>query len=236
MTGSLTVGGLQFELRLSERRKTIGLTVDRAGELVAHAPADVSAEDLKRWIASKLLWVHRKLAMKREAAPHTRTPEYVTGEGFCYLGKRYRLKVVATQDAPLHFDGTQFMLRRDARTPERHFCHWYIETGSQWVRRRVNLLSARTSTQPLRIDVRDLGFRWGSCGRDGVIYFNWKLLQLPVRLIDYIIAHELVHLQERHHGPEFWSALGRAIPDWQTRKETLRTQAKEYLVYGMPTM
>ena len=61
--------------------------------------------------------------------------------------------------------------------------------------------------------MRDLGFRWASSGKNGVLFFNWKVLQLPVRLVDYIIMHELIHLAEGHHGPEFWKALGRAMPD-----------------------
>jgi len=56
---------------------------------------------------------------------------------------------------------------------------------------------------------------------------------LPVRLLDYIIMHELVHLVEGHHGPEFWQALGRAMPDWQKRKDALAGKAKDYLVFGL---
>lgn len=165
MTETLQLGGLGFEVRRSGRRKTLCLTVDRAGELVAHVPSEASVEELTHWINKRLLWVHRKLALKEEAAPKMRAPEYVSGEAFCY--------------------------------------------------------------------VRDLGYRWGSCGKSGVVFFNWKILQLPVPLVDYIIMHELVHLVEGHHGPAFWQALGRAMPDWQKRKDALADKAKEYLVFGM---
>ena len=101
------------------------------------------------------------------------------------------------------------------------------------MRQRVASLSQNTGNQPRRIEVRDLGFRWGSCGRNGVIYFNWKVLQLPVRLVDYVILHELVHLREGHHGPGFWRALGIALPDWPKRKNALAEQAKDYLVFGL---
>jgi predicted metal-dependent hydrolase len=101
------------------------------------------------------------------------------------------------------------------------------------IRRRVDRLSQYTSSTPKRIEVRDLGFRWGSCGKNGVLRFNWKVLQLPVRLVDYILMHELVHLREGHHGPAFWKALGRAMPDWQTRKDALAGKAKDYLVFGL---
>ncbi|MEK7677489.1 MAG: SprT family zinc-dependent metalloprotease [Verrucomicrobiota bacterium] len=233
MTETLQVGGLRFEVRRSERRKTLGLTVDRAGELVAHAPAATSADELSRWISKKLLWAHRKLALKQEAAPRMRGPEYVTGEAFCYLGRRYRLKIVELQKQPLQFDGSRFTLRRDAQPAEPHFRQWYLQVGTPWLRRRADTLSLRTETKPARVQVRDLGFRWGSCGKNGVLFFNWKVLQLPVQLVDYIMAHELVHLGERHHSPAFWEALARAMPDWQKRKDALASQAKDYLVFGL---
>ena len=79
----------------------------------------------------------------------------------------------------------------------------------------------------------DLGFRWGSCGKNGVLRFNWRLLQLPVRLIDYVIVHELVHIQEPHHSPEFWQAIDRALPAWRTLKQALCGDATRFLVFGM---
>jgi predicted metal-dependent hydrolase len=121
MTETLEISGLLFEVRRSDRRKTLGLTVDRGGELIAHTPLATSAEELARWITSKLLWVHRKLALKEEAAPRMHAPEYVSGEAFCYLGRPFSLKVVPKQGLPLHFDGTRFTLRRDARPAEHHF-------------------------------------------------------------------------------------------------------------------
>ena len=208
-------------------------TPSRAGELVTHVPSATSAEELSRWINKKLLWVHRKLALKEEAAPKVRAPEYVSGEALCYLGRRFRLKVVPSQKLPLQFDGTRFLLRLDARPAEAHFRRWYLETGTDWLRQRVERLSQRTTYKPEKVEVRDLGFRWGSCGKGGVVYFNWKVLQLPVRLVDYVIMHELVHLVEGHHGPEFWQALGRAMPDWQKRKDALADEAKDYLVFGL---
>jgi len=63
-------------------------------------------------------------------------------------------------------------------------------------------LSPKVGVAAARVNIRDIGYRWGSGGRNGVIYFNWKLLQLPLRVADYVIAHELVNLLQRHHGVE----------------------------------
>lgn len=228
MSGTLAVGGLTFEVRRSSRRRTLNLTVDRGGELVIHGPAESSDKELTAWVSSKLLWVHRKLALKAADVPRVRTPEFVTGESFKYLGRACRLSVLAQQEKSLCFDGRRFFLRRDAiPTAMSHFRAWYIATGRAWITNRVALLAKSVGAVPTRIGVLELGFRWGSCGRNGVVYFNWKLLQLPVRLADYVIAHELCHIKEPRHGPEFWRALERALPDWKDRQAILKVSAAE---------
>ena len=228
MTENLEVGNLIFEVRRSPRRKTLGLTVDRGAELVIRAPQAARNEELARWAQSKLLWVHRKLALKEQSAPKVRDPEFVTGEGFSYLGRSYRLTITAGQKEPLRFDGRRFILRTTARrSAADHFRRWYIWVGRQWIERRLELLAPRIGAAPSRIEVGDLGYRWGSCGKHRVVFFNWRLLQLPVRLADYVIAHELSHLIEPYHGSAFWRVLDRSMPDWKERKEELRTRAQE---------
>ena len=138
----------------------------------------------------------------RDILPRVREPEFVSGESFSYLGRSYRLKLVRGAVESLRFDGKNFLLRATARSQARdHFRRWYVQTGRVWLRDRVNLLSRKLGISAARVDVRDLGYRWGSCGKNSVVYFNWKLLQLPARVTDYVIAHELAHLLEPHHGP-----------------------------------
>lgn len=237
MSEMLEVGGLIFEVRRSLRRKTLGLIVDRGGELRIHAPENTTEHELTQWTRSKLLWVHRTLARKEALAPKMRAPEFVSGENFSYLGQNYRLKLVRDAAESLHFDGNYFWLAEDARgEAEAHFRRWYIRTGRGWLRERTTALTHKTGTGASRIEVRDLGFRWGSCGKHGVVLFNWRLLQLPVRLIDYVIIHELVHIQEPHHSPAFWQAIDRALPAWRTLKDTLHNDGARFLVFGMDSL
>ena len=69
-------------------------------------------------------------------------------------------------------------------------------------------------------------------GRTG-LYFNWRLLQLPVRLIDYVIVHELAHLLEHNHTLEFWRVLDRVLPDWRERKSMLETGWQAFAAFGI---
>jgi predicted metal-dependent hydrolase len=225
---TLELSNLVFEVRRSPRRATLGLTVDRGGELVIPAPESSNRDELACWTRSKLLWVHRKLLDKSDILQRVREPEFVSGESFSYLGRSYRLKVVRGAVESLRFDGKNFLLSATARSKGTdHFRRWYVQTGRVWLRERVNLLSRKLGVIATRVDVRDLGYRWGSCGKNSVVYFNWKLLQLPVRITDYVIAHELAHLLEPHHGPDLWRILDRSLPDWRDRSEELKVKARD---------
>ncbi|MDQ1336225.1 MAG: Metal-dependent hydrolase [Thermodesulfobacteriota bacterium] len=230
MTEVLVIGKLEFEVRRSPRRKTLGLTVDRAGELIVHSPETVNSDELHKWVEKKLLWVHQKLLRKEEQNRGSHDLEMVSGETIPYLGQNYRLRIVKDQPAPLYFDGDWFMLREsDRKDAVKHFQHWYRDVGTEWLNERVQFWEPRVGISALKIVVSDLGFRWGSCGQNGVLHFNWKLFQLPVFLVDYVVAHELVHLHENNHTPEFWRILDRVLPDWRKRKENLSHKRPEMI-------
>jgi predicted metal-dependent hydrolase len=75
---------------------------------------------------------------------------------------------------------------------------------------------------PRDVLVRDPQRRWGSCDSSGALRFSWRIVQAPSRLIDYVVVHELVHLRHRTHTPQFWSEVGRSIPDYEALRERLR--------------
>ena len=151
-------------------------------------------------------------------------PHVVHGEGFLYLGRSYRLKMVALDDgqAPLRLHQGWFLLDRDQQARAReHFIRWYIEHAEPWLGRRVELFKDRVGVRPRDVHVRDLGARWGSCNRQGDLNFHWRSILLPPRVVEYLVVHELVHLHEPHHTPDFWRRLERAMPDFPARKRWL---------------
>jgi len=72
-----------------------------------------------------------------------------------------------------------------------------------------------------KLTVRHQERRWGSCS-PGVVRFNWRIIQAPIRLVEYVVAHEVVHLLHDDHGRSFWSKLGQVLPDYEMRREALR--------------
>lgn len=218
------VDELDFELRTSERRKTLGITVDRGGELVLAAPKGVADELLRDFVREKRFWIYKKLAEKEQLQRTVSKKEYVDGEGFLYLGRSYRLKLVDNQEAPLKLIEGRFRLRRDLAADGRaQFIRWYSERGSEWLARKVAEHAPRLGVTPAGAKINDLGYRWGSCGKGNWLYFHWKTMLLPRPIAEYVVIHELVHVNHPHHTPEFWQQLERTLPDYALRKQWLAT-------------
>ena len=228
---SLRLGDLQFEVRRSDRRRTLGLTVERDGSLVLSAPPNVADARLERFAKQKRFWVYQKLAAKEALPAPLPTRQYVTGEGFHYLGRSHRLQLVPAQDVPVKLEGGRFKMRRAEAAQGRstRVC-WYADHAQPWLTVRVARYANRARVEPSAVVVQDLGFRWGSCGKGGRLYFHWQSILLPPRIIEYIVVHELVHLREPHHTPDFWRAVERAMPDWEHRRGWLAQHGREFMM------
>jgi predicted metal-dependent hydrolase len=98
---------------------------------------------------------------------------------------------------------------------------WYREHAWARLSERTAWWARRAGLSEPRVVVREQERRWGSCGA-GVVRFNWRIIQAPMRLVDYVVAHELIHLMHDDHGKEFWAALGRLLPEYEARREQLR--------------
>lgn len=218
----LVVDELTFEVRRSARRKTVEITVDRGGDLIITSPSDVAEEALVDFVREKRFWLYTKLAEKELLQQPVGYKEFVTGEGFPYLGRSYRLLLVDEQDVPLKLEAGRFkLLRALADNGREHFIRWYTAHAAPWLRRRMDEWASRMGAAPSGLDVRDLGFRWGSCGQGGRVNFHWATIMLPPSVIDYVVVHELTHLFEPNHTPEFWRRLERTLPDFEQRKQWL---------------
>ena len=215
----LVVDDLRFAVRRSARRRTMQITVERNGDLLLSAPPAVQEARLRAFVLRKRFWIYTKLAEKGRLHRHAPRKEFVGGEGFLYLGRSYRLRLVEEQDVPLKLVGGRFVLRRDGvLAGRRHFIDWYNERARAWLATRVAQYQSRMGVAPASVTVQDLGYRWGSCGKGDRLYFHWKTVLLPARIAEYVVVHELVHLHESHHTPAFWRRVERALPDYQQRK------------------
>ncbi len=230
---TVTVGDdLTFEVRRSGRRSTIGITVDRDGSLVLALPKTCPLEEGRAFAEEKQFWIYTKLARRKLLRRPTRSKRYAEGEGHYYLGRSYRLRLVddmAQDVSPLCLYQGRWRLRADKQNQAgEHFQAWYIRHGQSYLEKRVERYANRLEVEPAGVTVRPLGYRWGSCSPDGMLNFHWRTVLLPVRLIDYVVVHEMAHLHEPNHDDAFWNRVERAMPDYEGRKQELDEESGGY--------
>ena len=222
------VDDLLFRIRHSARRRTVQITVERDGTLELVVPPGTGESELLAFVREKQFWIYTKLAEKDRLQRQVPRKEFVEGEGFLYLGRSYRLKLVEDQHAPLGLIAGRFCLRHDVLpVAGGHFVRWYTQHAKTWLASRVDEYQSRMEVRPSGVKVQDLGYRWGSCGKGGWLYFHWKTILLPVRIAEYVVVHEMAHLHEPNHTPAFWLRVERAMPDYIQRRTWLAEHGVE---------
>ena len=207
------------------------ITVERTGELILSAPPGVGIAQLRDFVREKRFWIYTKLAEKERLQRTVARKEFVGGEGFLYLGRSYRL-TLDDSVTEVRLDRGRFVVpasfagsSSEGRDAMRR---WYIAAGQAWLQRRIAPWVSRAGAGDVVIDVRDLGYRWGSArpSEAARINIHWATLQLPPSLIDYVLVHELAHLTEANHTPEYWAIVGRLMPAYESHKQTLASIGK----------
>jgi predicted metal-dependent hydrolase len=213
---------------IRSRRATADLIIERDGSVVVRAPRWVDDEQVAGLVAARLYWIYQSLAEWRDMNATRVLREYRNGEGFLYLGRAYRLLLVAGQPEPLVLRNGRFSLRRelvergDLEATRTLFRDYYVARGRERLRRRVDYFAPKVDVSPASVDVRELGNRWASCSTRADLAFHWKCMMAPPTIIDYIVVHELCHLRHRDHTAAFWNEVDKVLPQYRERKEWLR--------------
>ena len=91
---------------------------------------------------------------------------------------------------------------------------------------RLRELAAQHDLRPGRVSIRNQRSRWGSCARDGNIALNFRLVQMPPAIRDYVLLHELMHLRQQNHSRRFWRLVEQVCPGFRDAERWLRVQGK----------
>lgn len=224
---------MSIAVRRSARRKSVGITVDRDGSVSVAAPLICAFDKIDEYVKSRSLWIYKKLAQRDKLVKRdVIQKEFVDGASFYFLGIAYRLSVTALEsnlrEPPLRLVGDRFVIRQSvlALAPTL-FRRWYVQNGFPIVERLATQLASRIAA-PREIEIRDIGYRWGSCTSDGKILISWRAIQLPLEILEYVVAHEMVHLLHRNHDSEFWAHLEKVLSDFEKRKGWLAENGEQF--------
>ena len=233
MSELLSISNVEVHVRRSDRRHTIGLTVEGDGSVVAAVPLSIPLEEVERQLRGRELWLHSALTRRTSLTAPVVAKEYVSGEGFHYLGRAYRLRVMrgATGDPipELRLFQGKFHLRGDCAHRGREcFIRWYSAQAESWLAEKMPRLQRRVGVEVRRVAVMDLGYRWASCSETGRLNFHWRTILLPPDLVEYLALHELCHILEHNHTPRFWALVRRADRDFERKERWLKENGSRF--------
>ena len=219
-----TYRDIRYTLKRSDR-KTASIYVERDGQITLIAPEGLTKPQIEKVIEGKRRWIYKNLAEWQDLNATRTERKFVNGEGFLYLGRSYRLKLVAKQGEPLVLKDGYFCLRTALRTSDKAitaFRDFYRDKGFIRINERVSYFQVRMGVEPKSVKILDLQNRWASWTPGGNINFHWKCMMAPMTILDYIVVHELAHLLFPNHSAQFWNEVDKMMPDFQERKEWLR--------------
>jgi len=203
-------------------RKTISIIVERDRSVIVRAPLNTSPELIDNEVNKRKFLLFQKINHPQKYDLPLDRKEFVSGEAMLYFGKDYKLEVVDNLFDGVLFDG-KFTISRDNQKEARQLLKdWYIKQSVEKIVPKIKHFANHLGVNYNKISILDLKFTWGTCTPKDNINFNWRLIQAPGYVIDYIIVHELTHLIVSNHTPEFWNIVSVQLPHFDKAKEWLK--------------
>ena len=228
----LCYDGQRIPFRIEYRkRKKLAISVTPEMKLEVVAPEDSATKKILDRVERRAQWILRHWRYFEQFQPPYPGARYVSGETHIYLGRQYRLKVHNGSAEAVKLIGKFLNVwtsdREDRERVRKLLEMWYREHAERNFEQRLRTCvgqcrSLKLVCQP-RVAVRKMTRRWGSCTKAGNVLLNINLIKAPIHCVDYVIVHELCHMQVHSHGPAFYRLLSRCMPDWAKRKARLNT-------------
>jgi predicted metal-dependent hydrolase len=226
-TRSILLAGQQiaYHLRRS-RRRTIGLTIDQRGLRVG-APLQARLGDIESLILQHGQWVLDKLAAWRER-PAAEKLALTDGMVIFALGAALTATITPSSRQRWLFSGDKLHLFVPPAVAAGTVLEKALREKARVVfAERLAHFAPALGVAPPPLRLSSARTRWGSCSHHGGISLNWRLVFMPLPVVDYVVAHELAHLREMNHSPRFWSVVEQLCPDWRLRRLELRQLGRQ---------
>jgi predicted metal-dependent hydrolase len=216
-----------YTLKRSSKRRSIGLRINDKG-LTVSMPLRASEQWLDKVLQDKANWVVEKLRGWQDRKP----PPVKLEEGAVidYLGDLLTLRVERSSFiAPAQQRGNELWVFLSPSGTEKQLARevqlWYRTQALQLYKQRAELYAITLDVAPREIHLSTAKTLWGCCTASGTVRLNLQLIKLPMKLIDYVVVHELAHLREMNHSAAFWQIVKSACPDYLQLRAELKAVA-----------
>ncbi|MGC2047189.1 MAG: SprT family zinc-dependent metalloprotease [Gallionella sp.] len=216
---------ITYTLKRSTKRRSIGLHIDERG-LIVSVPMRSSEKWLHSVLQEKARWVVKSLDGWRQANIPAET-RWADGETIPYLGELLSLRVVPSLFVTPTYrkDKQLWVYVNNSSEPaciEEAACNWYRHEAKRLFLERVEYYAPMMNVSPSAVKLSSAKTQWGCCTAEGVVRLNLQLIKLPLRLIDYVVVHELAHLREMNHSTKFWDVVEMACADYVGLRNELK--------------
>lgn len=212
-----------YTLKRSGKRRSIGLRIDDDG-LTVSLPLRASEKWLHSVLREKTQWIVETLAGWQSRKPEP--VRWADGQSIQFMGETLCLRVVPSlfEASPMLRGRQLFVHVTDSANHqiiEQAVTQWYRREAEVMFRERVANYAPALNVSPSEVKLSSARTQWGSCTVRGTVHLNWQLIKLPLRLIDYVVVHELAHLVEMNHSAAFWQVVKSACKDYAKRRKEL---------------
>ena len=216
---------IPYRIRRSERARRARILVDGDGVEVV-VPRRFPLRDVEPFVEEKRAWIERTLLRMRETEAELPPARLADGGEVPYLGERLRLAVRiergrVREHVARRGDELRMSLPPDTRVRDA-LERWYRRRARLEVAPRLDAACGRWGSSYTKLQIRAQRTRWASCSSTGAMSFNWRLLLAPRQILDYVVEHEVVHLDVLDHSQHFWILLAERVPDWREHERWLR--------------
>ena len=234
---------IAFGIERSNRRKTVGIYIHPGRGVVVRCPQFLRFDEISEIVRKRAQWIIEKQKVVKNDSQLSSVKEFVSGESFPYLGRQYRLKVRKTsfeKEERCKLINGRFLVEIDEQLDgkrvkgivKKALMNWYLGRAYEKIPQRVEIYARQIGTWPERVEIKNYKRQWGSCSHTGVIRFNWKVIMVPVTILDYVVVHELCHLICSNHSAQFWQKVQTVIPDCKNRRDKLREYSIQIGIFG----
>src|SRR4051812_49160606 len=199
----------EYSVRRSSRARRVRVTVDGGGDVIVTLPKRAAERRAAEAVRELGPWIERRrAALRRAAVEVAREPGTLP-----YVGRDLRV-LPEPGRTRVHRRGDALLVPAGAAAAEA-IERFYRRSARAEIAPRLDAAVARAGTSYNGLTIRGQRTRWASCSSTGAMSFNWRLLLAPEAVLDYVIEHEVCHLEVMDHSPRFWALLQSRVPDWR---------------------
>lgn len=212
---------MKIDKIIRTKRKTIAIQIAENATLVVRAPLRVSDKTIQEIVNQHTKWIERKIEQMKARKLKYVPKKFIEGEEFLYLGKCYKLHVVDDQKSELRFENGFYLSKNALSCARDLFVEWYKRAAYEHILQRVQYYTKLIGLQYNRIKITSAKKTFGSCAGKN-LDFSWRLVMAPLPVIDYIVVHEVLHLEEKNHSKRFWHRVQTLMPEYEKHRVWLK--------------